>query len=348
MSSGVFDCAISAMSALESFCNYTLYSPLQTRISSTYSWMALLIVLQVTTAFVASYPLYFYYKLDQSRRAKLWLRFLPFFFLILIGAVAGAAGWACYMEYIVALQITTAFDTPPELYDAQPMSAWFRRSFRYLTAWHFFFSIEFPCFVVSKMFVLERLLTFGSSSMAQGSTTRARLIFKWISIVLSITLLAIIVVGWACAGLAYPFTQQGRGLNIHDNSDQDKAAIDAAFSKLFIGVSVLFILIAVVLVISAVTCAIFFLYCSRRIQNVSAALLQVQHMSSAKVQSVEGSLRKTRILIISTSGVIAVSFVARAAFQVLYGVAFTADYNTQQCSYQCQQGCQSDLFVLQV
>jgi hypothetical protein len=341
------------MSALEKFCNATLYSSVGNRVRTTYGWMSVLVLLQIATALVAAYPLYLYFRLDQSRRAKLWIRFLPFFLLIFIGAVAGAAGWSCNMEYLVGMQITTSEFDPPKFYPdppdpaAQPMSYWFIRSFGFLTGFNIFFPVEFTCFVVSKMFILERLLTFGSSTMGQSTSIRARRVFKWILVALSVLLLAIIASGWASAALSYPFSQKGRQLNVQDKTDRDDAAIEAAFAKLLAGLSALFILIALVLLIAAITCAVFFVYCLRRMQQVSSALLQSQNMSTAKVQAVEANLRKTRLLIIGTSAVVTVSFLVRAAFQILFGVALSAPYKLS-CNYQCSVGCQSDLFVLQV
>jgi hypothetical protein len=349
----VFCLASSGMSALEKFCNATLYSSVDTRVRTTYGWMSVLVLLQIATALVAAYPLLLYFRLDRSRRAKLWIRFLPFFLLIFIGAVAGAAGWSCNMEYLVAFQITTTLGAPPEFYPdrpdpaAQPMSYWFSRSFGYLTSFTIFFPVEFTCFVVSKMFILERLLTFGTSTMGQSSSIRARRVFKWTLVALSVLLLAIIASGWASAALSYPFSQKGRQLNNYDKADRDDAVIEAAFAKLLAALSALFILIALVLLIAAITCALFFVYCFQRMQQVSSALLQSQNMSTAKVQAVEANLRKTRLLIIGTSAVVTVSFVVRAAFQILYGVALAAPYKVS-CNYQCRVGCQSDLFVLQV
>jgi hypothetical protein len=342
------------MSQLERLCNYTLYSPLPNRISQTYSWLAVLIGLEIITAIVALVPLYLYFRLDRASRAKIWLRFLPFFSLLFIGAVSGVIGWTSYMKYLTALQVTTSEGSPPELYppppdpDAQPMSVWYPRGFLNLVTYFVFFPVEFSCFTASKMFVLERLLTFGTSSMGASSSNRAHRIFKWLLISLAAMFVVLTVASWTGAGMAAPFSQKGLGLNLWDVSDRNKAAIETGLDKLFVAVAILYITMSLALVTAAFGCILFCFYCFRRIQQVSLALLQAQSMSSSKTQAVEATLRKTRVLIMGTSAVVTFSFIVRAAFQVLYGASFTATYNIQNCASQCNVGCQGELFVLQV
>jgi hypothetical protein len=342
------------MSALERLCNYTLYSPLQNRIGDTHSWLSVLISLEIITAIAASVPLYLYFRLDCASRAKLWPRFLPFFFLLLIGAISGVAGWASYMNYLVALQVTTSEGAPPLEYpyppdpQSQPMSAWWSKSFLNLVPYFIFFPIEFSCFTASQMFVLERLLTFGTSSMGHASSSRAHLIFKWLLAALCVMFAVITVASWTSASFAAPFSRRGLGLNLYDKSDKNDSAIESGLDKLFVATAILFFVFALALVTAAFGCALFCFYCFRRIQLVSFALAHSRSMPTAKAQAVEATIRKTRVLIMSTSVVVAISLIVRAGFQVLYGIAFTASYKVELCSYQCQQGCQDDLFLLQV
>ena len=97
------------MSALEHLCNLTLYSRLETRVNDTYTWISLLISLQAVTALVACYPLYLYYRLQPSTRASLWARYVPFFSLLVIGAVAGIIAWASYMNQLVSILVRLGF-----------------------------------------------------------------------------------------------------------------------------------------------------------------------------------------------------------------------------------------------
>jgi hypothetical protein len=217
-----------------------------------------------------------------------------------------------------------------------------------LVTYFVFFPIEFSCFTASKMFVLERLLTFGTSSMGASSSNRAHRIFKWLLVSLAVMFVVLTVASWTGAGMAAPFSQKGRGLNLYDSSDKNQAAIETGLDTLFVAVAVLYITMSLALVTAAFGCILFCFHCFRRIQQVSLALLQAQGMSSSKTQAVEATLRKTRILIMGTSAVVTFSFIVRAAFQVLYGASFTASYNIQNCTSQCNVGCQGDLFVLQV
>jgi hypothetical protein len=342
------------MSELERLCNYTLYSPLQNRIDDTYRWLSALISLEIITAIAASVPLYLYFRLDRASRAKLWPRFLPFFCLLLTGAISGVAGWASYMNYIVALQVTTSEGPVPPEYpyppdpQAQPMSVWWSKSFSNLVPYFIFFPIEFSCFTASQMFVLERLLTFGTSSMGHSSSNRAHRIFKWLLAALCVMFAVITIASWTSAAFAAPFSQRGLGLNLYDPNDRSDSAIETGFGKLFVATAILFFTYALALVTAAFGCTLFCFYCFRRIQQVSFALAQSRSMSSSKAHAVEATIRKTRVLIMGTSVIVAISLIVRAAFQVLYGIAFTADYKVERCAYQCQHGCQDDLFLLQV
>jgi hypothetical protein len=134
------------------------------------------------------------------------------------------------------------------------------------------------------------------------------------------------------------------GLNLFDESERNKDDIEAGLNKLFTATSILFITIALILVVSALGCLLFCFHCFRRIQAVSIALLNANNMSSARAQAAEATLRKTRVLIMSTSAVVSVTLIMRATFQILYGSTFTAKYNAS-CSSQCNHSCQDDLFL---
>ena len=335
------------MSVLEGLCNHTLYAPLDTRVGDAYSWMALLISLQAVTGLVAAYPLYLYYRLERTSRASLWPRFVPFFSLLIIGAVAGIISWSSYMQQLVSIQITTSQGPPLESYHGQPMSYWYRTSFVHLVPFCIFLPIEFSCFVVAKMFVVERLLTFGTSSMGSAPTTRARLVFNTLFALLCFLFFLLVIAGCLCAAFAAPFARSGLGLNLYDKNDRNNDDIEAGLNKLFTATSFLFITMALILVVSAFGCLLFCFYCFRRIKAVSLALLSAHNMSSARAQAAEATLRKTRVLIMSTSAVVSVSLIMRATFQIVYGSTFTAKYNLG-CSSQCNNSCQDDLFLLQV
>jgi hypothetical protein len=227
------------------------------------------------------------------------------------------------------------------------MSHWYRTSFVYTIFFCIFVPIEFSCYVVAKMFVVERLLTFGTSSMGRAPTTHARLIFNRLLALLCVLFLALVVAGCFSAAFAFPFTRSGRGLNLYDPTDSDRDAIEEGLNKLFLSISFVFIIMAVILVVSATGCLLFCFYCFRRIQAVSLALLNAQNLSSVRSMAAEASLRKTRTLIMSTSAVISASLIIRATFQIVYGSTFTAKYKVG-CASQCAGGCQDDLFLLQV
>ena len=320
------------MSSLERLCNATLYAPLQTRIDNTRASMAVLIALQIATGIIAAVPLCLYFRLARGGcPPKLWHRFVPFYACLVTGAIAGVVSWASYMEYLASFQILTFDGNSPE-YQGQPLSRWFSLSFKWLCAFLFFYPIEFSCFLASKMFVLERLVTFGSMSMGEVATSRARRIFMGLLAALCSMCLVFIAAGWASAAFGAPLAQNTR-LNQY-SSDYDSAAYSVALKPLFEAISTLFIVNSLALVTAAFGCVLFCFYCIRRMQQVSLALHNAP--STSKYQAAETSLLKTRRLIVGTSVVITLSFVLRAALYVLLGITFSAKYNAE-CLSQCKQ-----------
>ncbi len=83
----------------------------------------------------------------------------------------------------------------PESYHGQPMSCWYRTSFVHLVPFCIFLPVEFSCFVVAKMFVVERLLTFGTSSMGSAPTTRTRVVFSKLFALLGFLFFLLVIAG---------------------------------------------------------------------------------------------------------------------------------------------------------
>ena len=175
-------------------------------------------------------------------------------------------------------------------------------------------------------------MTFGSSSMGQEATSRTRRIFVGLLAALCCMCLLFIASGWASAAFGAPFAQNAR-LNQHA-AEYNLAEYSDALKPLFVGVAMLFISNSLALVTAAFGCVLFCFYCIKRMQQMSITLLNAP--SSSQSQAAGTSLRKTRRLIVGTSVVVTLSFIARAAFYVLLGASFSAKFKTG-CLSQCKQ-----------
>ena len=287
-------------------------------------------------------------------RAQVWRLYGHFVSLMFCGSCAGAAAWSCNLRGLsLNFVANNAAMTNSTTIAPSQVQRMFGESNRMQSAFLVFYSLEFLCLSVAKLFVLDRLLSFAAPS--ESNVLQRRLAFAERVVVR-------VIVAGNSAGVCSNIVAAVYSSRVADYNDDAAAAFDSsdiqqsmmyqslAMEKNNIGAQITSIqqfcevAVLIIIVLAFVAAG---LLCARRI---AYAIGSLSHAPTKVSQAVDAAGNDMRQRIIGTVAVVFATFVLRAIFSSMNAISAALENSGVNCTVStdlCSTSCHNTYFLIQ-
>ena len=284
-------------------------------------------------------------------RAQVWRLYGHFVSLMFCGSCAGAAAWSCNLRSLsLNFVANNAIMTNSTTIAPSQVQRMYGVSNRMQSAFLVFYSLEFLCLSVAKLFVLDRLLSFAAPS--ESNVLQRRLA------VAERVVVRVIVAG-SSAGVCSNIVAAVYSSRVADYNDDAAAAFDSsdiqqslmyqalAMEKNKIAEEITSIqqfcevAVLIIIVLAFVAAG---LLCARRI---AYAIGSLSHAPTKVSQAVDAAGNDMRQRIIGTVAVVFATFVLRAIFSSMNAISASLQNSGVNCSGLCSAPCHNTYFLIQ-
>jgi len=262
-----------------------------------------------------------WWRLEEDDRRQVWLLYGWFSGLMCVGSVFGAAAWAVWMQFLVAF----FSGSTPGLTHAQMQSMDVKQNY-WEAAFFIPSAIDFVCLSVAKLMMLERMADFAVAK-ADGMPKRVAVGGR---VVMAAVLVGNVVI--VCSSVAATVLLASGASYAANNSD-DAISLRKLSSGL-ISASVQQFSEVIVLLIIIFAFAVVGIAGARRV-NSALRNMNDEHGAAG---------RQLRRQIVGTTAFVFVTFLLRAAFNIMYALARALQNEGAACAVTATGMCDSTCF----